>query len=101
MKRIFAFLFAFTVIAASAADKFDVQDVRKTFVGDCSMRGISKGDDPQKVTSFCACSFDVMATNMTVAEYLDMDRAVKEKRSPDQLSQLVRIRSKVEQCKAH
>jgi hypothetical protein len=100
MKRAFLLALALCSVGSFAADKFDAQDVRKSFVADCSIRGISRGDDPQKVTSFCACSFEVIANGMTVAEYLDMDRAVKEKRPAEQLPQLTRVRAKMEQCKS-
>jgi len=88
---------ALLLLASTAvhAQKFDAQDVRKTFVADCSMRGISKGDDPEKAAKFCACSFEALSTSMTVAVYLEVDRVGKAGGKPESLPQMQRVLPKI------
>jgi hypothetical protein len=80
---------------AHAADKFNAQDLRKSFVADCTMRGISKGADAEKTAKWCGCSFDTMASNMTVAEYLEVDRVGRAGGNPGTLPQMQRVLPRV------
>ena len=99
MLRIGVFLLAVAATAPAAAQKFDLQDIRKTFVNDCIARGLSRGDEAEKVNKFCPCLFDVLATNMTVAEYLEFDRAGQDGKDPATLPQVQRVMPKAAQCR--
>jgi hypothetical protein len=80
---------------ASAADKFNPQDVRKAFVADCTVRGISKGADAEKTATWCGCSFDTLASSMTLAEYLEVDRVGRAGGNPGTLPQIQRVTPKI------
>jgi hypothetical protein len=80
---------------ANAAEKFNPQDLRKSFVADCTMRGISKGADAERTAKWCGCSFDTMASNMTVAEYLEVDRVGRAGGNPGALAQIQRVTPKI------
>lgn len=77
------------------------QSLQKQFVNSCVGRAIARQDDAVQATNFCTCAFDVLAKELTVAEYIEFDRASIEKRAPDSLPAIARIKGKLSQCKAN
>jgi hypothetical protein len=94
---VLAFVIAMPILAS--AQPFNPQDVRKSFVSDCVSKGLAKADDPDKTYRFCTCTFDTLATNLTLAEYLEIERADREGKNPQSLPQMQRVLPKLQQCK--
>ncbi|MBA5686336.1 hypothetical protein [Rugamonas apoptosis] len=91
-------MLALTEVAA-ASDTLPAQSLRKQFVNSCVARAIERQDDAASAATFCDCTFDVLAKNLTVSEYIELEKASEEKRSPGTLPALARIKPKLAQCK--
>jgi tetratricopeptide (TPR) repeat protein len=93
---------ALAIYAASEANVDEVspaQLLRKQFVNNCVGRAISRKDDAASAAGFCSCAFDVLAKNLSVAEYIDLDKAFLDRRAPDTLPAFARVNAKLAQCK--
>ncbi|MEY8689533.1 MAG: hypothetical protein AB9M53_06590 [Leptothrix sp. (in: b-proteobacteria)] len=99
MRYLLIILLAAAGSVCAAEQKFNPQDLRKSFISDCVTRGLQRGADPDNTYRFCTCSFETMATNLTVSEYLEVDRVTRDGKGPQTLVQIQRIIQKLEQCK--
>ncbi len=95
---IFTIISSYAVAADSAAPS-PAQQIRKAFINDCAARGIQKQEDALSSAKFCTCAFDVIAHELTVEEYLEMDKASRERRPLDSLPALLRVKEKLKSCK--
>ena len=93
-----ALLIALTTVSHADSSKFNPQDLRRSFVSDCEARGLSKGADPDQTYKFCTCTFDTLATNLTVGEYLEVDRLGRTGGKPELLPQMQRVIPKLRRC---
>lgn len=86
-------------VATAADDLSLVQQIRKQFVNTCVSRAIDRRDDAAEAAKFCSCSFDVMARELTLQEYIDMDDASHKGRPINSVPALARLRPKLEVCR--
>lgn len=75
------------------------QAQRKQFINGCVSRAIQRNDDAASAAGFCGCSFDVLANELSHAEYMELEKAMADQRNPDTLPAIARVRPKLEQCK--
>lgn len=93
---LFAVLFAVSGISVGASP---AQELEKNLVDGCEARGLQRKDDQAAVRAFCKCSWEVLANNLTVAEYVQMDALSVSRNSPSTLSFWGRIQPKLQSCK--
>ncbi|MYM41357.1 hypothetical protein GTP27_18735 [Pseudoduganella sp. CY13W] len=75
------------------------QSQRKQFVNGCVSRAIQRNEDAASAASFCSCSFDVLANELSHAEFMEFERTIADQRNPEVLPAIARARPKLEQCK--
>jgi hypothetical protein len=105
MKKLIALIFFVLPTLGMASDTSlsqstsPAQELKKHFINGCVSRGLQRNDEAVEVAKFCTCTFDVMAKELTVQEYIDVDRASLEKRSLDTVPALARVTAKMAICK--
>ncbi len=85
---------SFSAFAASPA-----QELKKNLVSDCVSRGLQRGDNPDAVYAFCSCAWEALSSNLTVAEYVQMDALSATKGNPASLPFWARLQPKLQVCK--
>lgn len=99
MKQFVTLLGASLFSAAACAQEPPPQQLQKHFVNSCVGRAIAKQDDAAQAAKFCTCAFEVIAKELTVQEYIDMDKASRNRRPWDS-GPVDRLKSKLASCKS-
>lgn len=99
MKRAFVLFVIVFTSSVFAAESTPAQQLKKHFVNDCVARGIERQGDASEAVMFCTCAFDVMAKELSVQEYIEIDRAGQEKRPLDSMPAAMRVKAKLATCK--
>jgi hypothetical protein len=84
--------------AAACAQGSPPQQLQKHFVNSCVARAIAKQDDAVQAARFCSCAFEVLAKELTVQEYIQMDKASRERGAWDS-GPVDRLKPKLTSCK--
>lgn len=88
----------FEVMSSSATDvdSKTLEDFLKgAYVSGCVARGVERGTESERGLRYCNCLWEVLATNVTIREYADLERSNGALNSPVML----RIKSKLDACK--
>ncbi len=75
-----------------------VPELRPSLVVDCVNRGLQEGRDFDSAYKTCDCMWEVVSANMTVAEYVEFDRAIRQGADAKALPQFRRVRPKLQAC---
>lgn len=81
------------------AQETPAADLRLSYLKGCVSRGLQRGDDPNYVNRFCNCSFDVLANGLTVAEYIELERASQQRIAPSNIQAVAALQPKLSECK--
>jgi hypothetical protein len=99
MNKVVMFLGASLLSAAACAQESPPQQLQKHFVNSCVGRAIAKQDDAAQAAKFCTCAFEVIAKELTVEEYIQMDKASRQRRAWDS-GPVDRLKPKLASCKS-
>ena len=74
------------------------QELRRALVGDCVNRALHDGRDFAWSYKTCDCVWEVTSRDMTVAEYVEFDRIIRQGGDAKALPQFQRVQPKLQAC---
>lgn len=98
LNKFFIFLSVSLFPVAAFAQESPPQQLQKHFVNSCVGRAIAKQDDAAQAATFCTCAFELIAKELTVQEYIEMDKASRDRRAWNS-GPVDRLKSKLASCK--
>lgn len=76
-----------------------LQEMRNSFMRQCARELVAVSGEA-KTRLRCGCTFDVMAQNMTVAEWFEFNEAKSDLKRVEHLPQVARMRPLIQACAA-
>lgn len=84
---------------AHAQSKFTLQDFKRNYIGECVKAAINNNNEAKASVDICTCTLDVLASGLTLKDFIAVDEAAKGKNSPGEIPAVRALVPQLQRCR--